>query len=366
MYKTSVRSYRFAYFLITVFLLIYGIILARDFLYPITFGGLLAYLLYPFANFLEKKGIPRIFAILICVIFSIAIFAGITVLIVRRVNVFADNLPELYEKANTNIKLLEETIKRSIGISHSATDSYINSRLLDIKPKSGELFSATTGTIFAIGMQPVYIFLFLYYRTKFAYFILKIAGRENRGTTVKVLKEISTVATRYMLGVTTVVILIAILNTLGYLSIGIEYPLLLGVVAACFSFIPYFGTLIGGSIAVLFTLLTQDSPVYAMRLAVFAFAIHFIENNILSPNIVGSNIRINPFFIIVGLIFGAMVWGVPGMLVTIPFLAMFKIVIKNVPGLQAYSFLLGTRGTRRHALTVENIKNYWKSRRRKK
>jgi predicted PurR-regulated permease PerM len=207
-------------------------------------------------------------------------------------------------------------------------------------------------------MQPVYVFLFLYYRTKFAYFFLKVVGRENRLVAVKVLREISRVVTRYMLGVATVVLILCFFNSIGLLLIGIKYPLLFGVVSALFSFIPYFGNFLGGIIPFLFALLTEDKSIYALRIAIFVYVIHFVENNILSPNIVGNNIRLNPFVIILGLIIGAMVWGIPGMLVVIPFLAMLNIVLKTLPNMQPYVYLIGTRGTRRHALTIENIKRF--------
>ena len=287
-------------------------------------------------------------------------------LFVKRINAFTDNLSDFREKAIGNIKILEETIKNTIGIPDTITDNFITNRILDLKLKSENIFSATTGTLFMIGMQPVYIFLFLYYRTKFAYFILKVSGKENRYTTVKVLKEISTVVTRYMLGVSTVVLILCIFNSLGYLILGLEYPILFGIVSALFSFIPYFRNFIGGTFPFLYALLTQNSPIYSFRILIFVLIVHFFENNILNPNIVGNNVRINPFFIILGLILGAMLWGIPGMLVIIPFLAMFKIIIKNVPGLQAYSFLLGTKGTKKHALTVENLKKFLKKSRRDK
>jgi predicted PurR-regulated permease PerM len=353
------KTYKFAFFIISTFLLLYGIILARDFLYPITFGILLSYLLYPIVNYLEKKGLPRILAILLCIVVGSVIFIGISVFIIKRLNIFTDDLPYFREKAFQNIRLLEEAIKDFIGIPDYITDKFINKRLFDLSIKSEEIFSATTGTLFMIFLQPVYVFLFLYYRTKFAYFILKVVGNEKRLITIKVLKEISTVATRYMLGVTTVVLILCIFNSTGYLILGLKYPFLFGIISAIFSFIPYFGNFIGGALPFLFALLTQDSYIYSLRILVFVFIIHFFENNILSPNIVGSNIRINPFVIILGLILGAMIWGIPGMLVIIPFLAMLKIVIKNIPDLQPYSYLLGTRGTKKHALTIQNIRKFF-------
>jgi predicted PurR-regulated permease PerM len=181
---------------------------------------------------------------------------------------------------------------------------------------------------------------------------------QNRLIAIGVLRDIARVVTRYMLGVTTVVLILCFFNALGLLLIGIQYPLLLGVISALFSFIPYFGNFIGGTIPFLFALLTEDSQVYALRIAIFVYIIHFFENNILSPNIVGNNIRINPFIIILGLISGAMVWGIPGMLVVIPFLAILHIVLQKIPGMQPYVYLLGLRGTGRHALTFSNIRRF--------
>ena len=93
-----------------------------------------------------------------------------------------------------------------------------------------------------------------------------------------------------------------------------------------------------------------------------------IKNNILTPNIVGNYVKINPFMIILGIIAGGMVWGIPGMFVVIPFLAMIRIISEHVPALNPYVYLLGTGGTRRYALTGENIKRYlnqFKSRRKR-
>jgi len=197
------------------------------------------------------------------------------------------------------------------------------------------------------------------------YFFLKVVGRQNRLIAIQVLREIASVVTRYMLGVASVVLILCVFNSIGLLLIGIKYPFLLGVISALFSFIPYFGNFIGGSIPLIFALLTEDSQVYALRIAIFVYIIHFFENNILSPNIVGNNIRINPFIIILGLIAGSMIWGVPGMLVVIPFLAMLHIVLKKIPGMQPYVYLMGTRGTSRHALNFANIRKFFELVKRK-
>ncbi len=345
---------RLTYLLIPAFGIIYTLILAKDFLYPLAFGILLSYLVYPIVNFLEKKGFPRIFSILLTILAMVAVFVTLAILVLKRVDLFMDELPKFREMTVNHI----ESLETSFGIPAERLKNFLITSLFNLGNRSEKIFAATTGTVFAILMQPVYVFLFLYYRTKFAYFYLKIVGRENRPIAVLALREIAGVVTRYMLGVTIVVFILCFFNSAGLLVIGIKYPLLLGVIMALFSFIPYFGNIIGGMVVLTFALLTADSTIYAFRVVIFTFIVHFVENNILSPNIVGNNIRMNPFIIILGLISGAMIWGIPGMLVTIPFLAMLKIVLKKIPSMQAFAYLMGTRGTKKHELTLENIKEF--------
>jgi len=347
---------RLTYFLLSIILLIYSLIVARDFLYPLAFGILLAYLLYPIVNFLEKKGMPRILSILIPIIITLVIFVFLAIFVLKRINLFMDDLPYFREKTIAHIENMQRYVESEFGIPSERFKNFLLAKIFDMGTQSEKIFSATTGTIFVILMQPVFVFLFLYYRTKFAYFILKVVGRQNRLIAVGVLREIASVVTRYMLGVATVVLILCFFNAIGLLLIGIKYPLLLGVISALFSFIPYFGNFIGGSIPFIFALLTEDSQIYAFRIAIFVYIVHFFENNILSPNIVGNHIRINPFIIIFGLIVGAMIWGVPGMLVVIPFMAMLHIVLKKIPGMQPYVYLMGIRGTSRHAISLANIR----------
>lgn len=357
--KERLIGQRITFFLLAIFLVAYALILAKDFLYPLAFGIMLSYLLYPIVNFFEKKSLPRILSIMIALVIGIVVFGGLSFFVLKRVSLFLDELPLFREKTISNIVAFQHFIENEFGIPSERFKDFLLGRIFDIGTQSEKIFKTTTGTLFMILMQPVYVFLFLYYRTKFAYFILKMVGRDNRAIAVMALREISTVVTRYMLGVMTVVLILCVFNSTGLLLIGIKYPLLLGVISALFSFIPYFGNFIGGAIPITFALLTEDSPAYALRVLIFVYFIHFFENNILSPNIVGNNVRINPFVIILGLIVGAMLWGIPGMLVAIPFLAMLKVALKHIPGMQPYAYLLGTRGTKRHSLSIPNIRRFF-------
>lgn len=354
--------YKFAFFLLVLVLFFFGLIEARNFLYPIAFGLLLAYLLLPIVMFLEKNRVPRILANLISIIFGIIAIGAIFFFFYLQLGQLINDFSEIEKQAITNIQSLQKTIEEIIGEDDTRIRTFFQNQISLFTTGTDQLsqvFTATTGTIVKILILPIYIFLFLYYRTKFAYFILKIVPPGERYRTINILRDISTVAARYMGGVSIVVIILCILNSIGLWIMGVEYAILFGILSAFFNFIPYFGTLMGGAFPFLFVLLTSSSPLtMGLRVAILFIIIQFTENNILTPNIVGGNVRLNPFFIIIGLVLGATVWGIPGMLVVVPFLAILRIIFKNIDKYHAFSFLLGPRGTKKYAITFSKLKTF--------
>ena len=367
------RSVRFSFLLVSVILLMYVIIQAKQFLYPLAFGFLLAYMLYPVVNFLEKRDVPRILSIITGLVIVIAVIYGAGFFIFRRIGTLMEDMPSLKKQALDNVDVFLQSIQTTFGIKDNKLEDFlrdsVNGMFQTGSQEFKQMFMHTTGTLIKILLLPVYVFLFLYYRTKFSYFILKMVNDGKRLVTIKILREISTVATRYMGGIFIVSICLCIMNSIGFSIIGLKYPIFMGIIGAIFSFIPYFGTLMGYTVPFVFSLLTMNSPMYAIAIVAQYFIVHLIENNLLTPNIVGDKLQINPFFIIVGLIGAAMVWGVPGMMIIVPALAIAKIIFENIESLHPFAYLLGPKGTKRHALSLENarqrfvkIKNFLRKR----
>lgn len=352
---------RISLVLLTIILFVYGIIAAKQFLFPLALGAMFAYLLYPIANYLEKNRFPRILAILISIAFALLIIGVAFFLFYRQLTKMFADFNTLKESANNNIELLQQNLENLLGLQDNRIEQFLKTQVNTFfQSENGgffEAFSTTTGSLLKIILLPIYVFLFLYYRTKFAYFILKIVQKKNKPLTIKILRDISTVAARYMGGVSIVVLILCVLNSVGLLIIGVDYAILLGIVSAFFNFIPYFGTLMGGAVPMLFVLLTTSDPLqYGFYVLILYTIVQVTENNILTPNIVGGNVKINPFFIILGLLVGAMIWGIPGMLVIVPFLAIMRIIFYHVERLRPYAYLLGPRGTQQHSITLNKIR----------
>ncbi len=369
---TETRHYvarRISYTLLAILLLVYGLMSVRNFLYPIAFGFLLGYLLYPMANWFEKKHFPRILANLIVIAGGLLVLAGLLLGIYSIITPLAINLPELAGTARENLSEMMARLGTYFGFEPDNTREAVNERLESMFEATGQqlqaLFGATTTTAVAFGLLPVYIFLFLYYRTKFMYFLLQLGGRKHKTRVIAILREMSTMMVRYLYGVLVVVLILCVINSLGIWIIGLRFPIPLGVAAALFNFIPYFGTLLGGLVPFFFAFLVEGDPVLAFRVAVLFIGIQFIENNILTPNIVGGNVNISPFFVIIGLVAASMIWGVPGMLLIVPMLAGLRIVFSHSESMQPYAYLLGRKGTSRHSIRSGKLSRWWKKLRQK-
>lgn len=367
--KRIFLAQKMTYILLAIILFLYGLIAVRNFLYPIAFGFLLAYLLLPIACWLEQKGLPRILANFVTIVGVLGLLASGILFAYSKLVPMVGELPSLADAAIKNLSDMIARIGEYLGFEKETTQKLIQDQVSDVLEKGGEyvsdIFGATASTVVAFGLLPVYIFLFLYYRTKFAYFLLKIVPPTRKKELVEILREISKVSARYMGGVIIVVFILCFINSMGLWIIGIKYPIALGIISAFFNFIPYFGTLLGGLIPFLFAILIENDPVLAFRVVLLFIVIQFTENNILTPNIVGSNVKVNPFFIITGLVGASLIWGIPGMLLIVPFLAITRIIFSHIDSLRPFAFLLGEEGTAKHSITLKKIKQLFSKRKKK-
>jgi predicted PurR-regulated permease PerM len=345
-------------------LLLYALIAARTFLYPLALGILFALLLLPVTSRLERWGVPRIMANLIGLVLGGGVIYGVVFFLYRQLGALLMELPDIKEQALANLRDLIGSVADRVGMKVTTEmegtlfDNF-ESVVRGTGDSLGEVLNATGNTVLAIGIMPVYVFMFLYYRDKFSRFLMMLVPESAQELGRTVLLKVSLVTTRYMTGMFAVVLILSVLNSVGFLIIGLQYAILMGVIAAICNIIPYFGTIIGYSIPFGFAFLTGTGFDLAFAVLIQFFIIQFSENNIITPNILGGMLRINPFFIILGVLAGGMVWGLPGMFIIVPVLAMLKVICDHVPSLKPYSFLMSDRGTEKHSITARKVRRFF-------
>ena len=351
---------------ILLFLLLSFYILTefKFYLAPLTLGVLFAYLLFPIANFFEKRRVPRIFANLLSIIIGVSVIYGIGFFFYKQFKVFLDDLPGLKQQASQNINTLFYRFERSFDIETGEMRQEVIKLAQGLFDSPGETwqgaFGATFNTIFGIGIMPVYIFFLLYYRDKFRDFILMLVPSNKHAVANRIVDEVNRVTIRYMTGVFIVVSILVVINSIGFKIIGLDHALMLGALAAIMNFIPYYGTIIGYTFPLLFALFIMDSPSYAFWVFIQFIIVQFTENNILTPNIVGSHVNINPFMIILAITLGGVVWGVPGMFIAVPVVTVMRVLGENIDELKPLGFLLGQSGTEEHSINTDKIQRFFR------
>lgn len=359
MYPFMMRA---SYFLLFVILFFYIIIVAKDFLIPVALSLLFSSLLFPVCRFLCKAGFPKILSITVAVLLLLTFMVGISVIFTKEINVLTNDFPKLKSQAISNVNELTYVIEENLGIETARQKNWLKEKVNNLFSSGNEfmnnMLNATVGTVFKILLLPVFVFYLLLYRERFEFFILRIVPGDEKERTNHILKEISYVSQRFFGGTFIVVIILSVINTLALYFIGIKFPVLFGVISGFCAFIPYFGTWIGAFFPFTFGLLTGETPDLAFWVLIYYAIIHFIENNILTPNITGGYVRLNPFITILGLIGGAMVWGIAGMLLVIPFMASLKIIFENFEGTKTLAYLIGKPENETTPKTGQTIVNF--------
>lgn len=353
---------RIALILFILSVVLFAVISTKDVLMPFSISFFISYLLYPLVWKIERRGVHRVLAILLVLMTAFLFFGTIGLILSSRISNMDIDLSQLKNEFDKRVDGMLESVESRFGVESDTVNRHLGRLSRTVfesgQTGAGKFFTATTTTIFQIVLLPVYTFLLLFYRTKTAYFILMISGRRNRRKVLQILREVSTVTTRYTGGLLLVVLILAVLNTTGLYVIGVPHALFFGTAAAVLNLIPYIGSFIGGSMPVLFVLFTYPDPYHTMfQVLVLFLAVQFLENNLLTPNIVGNNIKINALAIILGLLTANMIWGMAGMLIVVPVLAILKIVMQHFEELRPFAFLISDKGVSSHRV---HIRLRWK------
>lgn len=345
---------KYLIYLLLLVTIVFICIFLKNLLVPLFFAVLFAYLLFPASSRLESFGMPRIITNLLLITTTILALSGLIYGGGVLVSNFTENLSNIKDQLEQNLQFFQHSLGNILGISEDRIDSSVESFGGSVDYILN-FFTATTNAIVAFGLIPVYTFLLLLYRNKFRTFLNDITPQKGRPTVDRVVEQISHIVPKYLKGLIMVVIILMFINSTIFWAIGLNFPILLGVIAALFNIIPYLGTVLGFAAVLLVVLATQE-PSLALWVIIVFFPVQFFENNILTPNITGAYVQINPLVIILSLIAGAMMWGLPGMLMVIPFLAMIKIIFENIEKTKPIAFLISANGVESYTPSMSKIK----------
>lgn len=328
--------------LLLLFLIIGGLYIARAFLIPLAFAAIFAMLLTPLCVKMEGLGINRALATLLCVLLLLVFFFGLGTLLSAQIASFSEDLPQIEKQLNQQLSQVQQFIQENFGISPREQKKAVQE---ESPSGSGGMivnFLGSFTTILASSLlMLVYLFMILYYRNRFLKFVLKVVSEDKKDRAQHVITDSSHVAQQYLVGRGILILILAIMYSIGFLIVGIDNAILISLLAALVSIIPYIGNIIGVSFP-LFMALTQGGDVWLFIGVLIVFSIvQFVESYVLEPYVVGAEVDIHPFFTIVVIVAGEMVWGIAGMILAIPLFGILKIIFDNIESLRPYGYLIG-------------------------
>jgi predicted PurR-regulated permease PerM len=338
------------YFQITVKLLLAGLIiafliLAQNILIPLTISVFFTFLLMPVSRKLQNWHFPKTLAILISIILAFALVVVVLYFFVDQVFSFVNDWPVLQKSLDAKWESLQQFISETFHVSRIEQKTWLTTKIKENAGSGGVLvlglFSATTSFLASFALIPIYVFFLTLYQDKFKDFIRLVTKDDKDEQVLMVVKKVSVVSQKYVMGIFLDVIILSVLNSTGFLILGLPHAILFGVLASMLNIIPYIGVLIGSILPILMALLTKDSMSYAIAAGAICVVVQFLDNNFITPYVVGSSVSINPLTATIVLIASSLIWGIPGMVLCLPLTGMAKVVCDHIDSLKPYGFLLG-------------------------
>ena len=254
-------------------------------------------------------------------------------------------MPVLEQKFSELFHHLQIWLRNNYSLSLSKQSELINELGNSLKPLIGQTLGSVLGALSVIVLLPIYIFLMLFYKTLILNFLYEVFAEKNSIEVSTVLKETKNAIQSYMVGLLLEAIIVAAMNSAALLILGVQYAILLGVIGALLNVLPYIGGIIAIALPVLIATIIKDGYTTQLGIIVAYAIIQFIDNNILVPRIVSSQVKINALVSIIIVLLGGAIWGVSGMFLSIPFIAVLKIIFDRVDGLRPWGKLLGSRSS---------------------
>ncbi|GEO07973.1 AI-2E family transporter [Segetibacter aerophilus] len=329
-------------------LLTYSLINLRDILVPVAFSVIIAILLNPLVNKFKGYKISHVFSIIIAMLIAIVIIAAILYFLSSQIAGFGENIPLLKTKFAALSHQLQEYVQAKFGIAIGKQVQLLNDALNSSKAMVGQTVGTALGTLAVIFLLPVYTFLLLFYKALILNFLYEVFAEENTKQVGDILSQTKTAIQSYMVGLLLEALIVAVLNSTALMILGIDYAILLGVLGAILNMIPYLGGIIAIALPVLMATVTKDGFSSQLGIIIAYAIIQFIDNNILVPRIVSSKVQINALFSIIVVLLGGALWGVPGMFLSIPAVAIVKIIFDRIDDLKPWGKLLGDEVPTRH------------------
>jgi predicted PurR-regulated permease PerM len=321
------------------------LIVGKDVINPLVMAFFFSIMLLPLYRWFKKRKLPEGLSIFLSLLMLIIIVALVIWFFSSQIGSLVADFPQIKQNVTAHLSSLSAWIDSKTGMSTERQTQLLSQQNEKVLNYAGGILggaaSSLSGVLIFVGLLPIYIFLMLFYKNLLLRFVFLWFKPDEHPKVEETLRETEIIIKSYLVGLLIQITYITVLLGGILLMIGIKHAILIGAIFAILNLIPYVGALIGNLIGVVLTLSSTQEvwPIFAV-LGTIAF-VQFLDNNILMPRIVGSKVKINALATIVGVIIAGALSGVSGMFLSLPVIAVLKIVFDHTTNLKQWGVLLG-------------------------
>jgi predicted PurR-regulated permease PerM len=341
----STKVLKAAAILSIIVLLTVILVFGKPFFVPLAFAGLLSMLLLPIAKWLGSKGIHQAVSILLSILMLVAFLALVIFFVSWQVSNVTEDASKLEQQITQKYQQARQFIAREFGISPDRQQQMFKEQQ---SASSGKASALITGLLNGLGaflanllLVFVYIFLFLYFRGRIKGFIMRLVPVEQRDNALSTIHQAQQVAQKYLSGLSLMIVSLWVMYSIGFSIAGVKNAIFFAILCGLLEIVPFVGNLAGTALTVSMSLIQGGDMNLVIGILVTYALVQFIQSYLLEPLVVGAEVSINPLATIVGLVAGELLWGIPGMILAIPLMGIFKIICDHVPVLKPYAYLIG-------------------------
>ncbi|WP_410221478.1 AI-2E family transporter [Pedobacter sp.] len=331
--------------LLGITLIAFLLVVGKDVIMPVIMAFFISILLLPVYRFLRRYRVPEGIAIFLPILLVFVFIAGIVWFFSAQIGVLVNDFPQIKANVAVHLRSLQDWISSFTDFSIAKQEKFINEKSDDLFNLAGKVASGAAVTLsnvfIFVALIPIYIYLILFYKSILLKFVFMWFKVDHHPRVKEAVYESEAIIKNYLVGLLIQITYMTILLGGGLALFGIKHALLIGVIFAILNLIPYVGALIGNILGCLITLSSSTElwPVITVLLVIAV--VQFFDNNILMPHIVGSKVRINALVSILGVVIGGVIAGVSGMFLSMPVIAVLKVIFDRSDGFKHWGVLLG-------------------------
>ena len=329
-------------FVLTTYFLFLGLTKAKGFFTPLITGVILSLIVLPLSRKMESK-MNRSIASVLNSVFLFLVSIGLMSIISLQIRSFSEDWPKIEETMTPKIERVKEFALQHTPLNEKDIQETLNKSSisdLNLKNRVMSFMSGLTSFMANYLLTFVYVFFLLNYRRIFKDFLLRIFPDDKRKNVKTIIDKSASVAPQYLIGKLMLMGLLAVLYSIGLGISGVNNFILVSVIAAILTLIPYIGNIVGFTMAVVFGFLTSGETTVLIGIALTFTLTQFVESYVLQPYLIGEKVDVHPFFVVVSVIVGNMVWGIIGMILAIPIMGIITVILLNIKNLKPLGILL--------------------------